>query len=68
MDTTNLRHFDYGVEDDRFIVEWMFGTVYTITDKLEDKKFVVDNIDCDTSPIQLLQMWHERLKDEEDYN
>lgn len=68
MDTTNLRHFNYGVEDDRFIIEWMSGTVYTITDKLKDKKFVVDNIDCDTSPIQLLQMWYERLEDEEDYN
>lgn len=68
MDTTNLRHFDYGVEDDRFIIEWICGTIYTITDKLEDKKFVVDNIDCDTSPIQLLQMWYERLEDEEDYD
>ena len=68
MDTNNLRHFDYGVEDDRFVIEWMFGTVYTITDKLEDKKFVVDNIDCDTTPTQLLQMWYDKLEDEEDYD
>ena len=56
MDTTKLKHFDYGVEDDRFVIEWICGTIYTITDKLEDKKFVVDNIDCDTTPTQLLQM------------
>ena len=68
MDTTNLRHFDYGVEDDRFIIEWMFGTVYTITDKLENKKFVVDNIDSDTTPTDILQMWYDKLEDEEDYN
>lgn len=68
MDTNNLRHFDYGVEDDRFVIEWMFGTVYTITDKLEDRKFVVDNIDSDTTPTDILQMWYEKLEDEEDFD
>jgi hypothetical protein len=46
----------------------MFGTVYTITDKLEDRKFVVDNIDCDTTPVQLLQMLYEKLEDKEDFD
>ena len=66
MELKNLRHFNYGVEDDQFIIEWMFGTVYTITDKLNDKKFVVDNIDCDTTPTDILEMWYDKLEDEED--
>jgi hypothetical protein len=56
MNTNNLRHFYYGVEDDRFIVEYQMGDIYVLTDKQTGEEFILDNIDSDTTPTDILQM------------
>lgn len=68
MDTNNLRHFNYGVEDDRFIVEYQMGDIYVLTDKQTGEEFILDNIDSDTTSTDILQMWYEKLEDEEDFD
>lgn len=68
MDTNNLRRFNYGVEDDRFIVEYQMGDIYVLTDKQTGEEFILDNIDSDTTPTDILQMWYEKLEDEEDFD
>jgi hypothetical protein len=36
-----------------------------VKDKLKGEDYVLDNIDCDTTPSDLLQMLYDQLEDEE---
>ncbi len=58
--------FDYSIEDDRFIIEYNVGGIYTVVDKLKGEEFIMDNVDADTSLKDLLQMLHDHAQDEED--
>ena len=57
------RNFNYGVEDDNFIVKYIEGNSYSIKCKLTNTEYVVDNVDCDTTPNDLLDMIYEQVED-----
>ncbi len=60
-----VRKFNYGIEDDRFYIEYQVGNIYLVRDKLKGEDYILDNIDCDTTPSDLLQIMYEKLEDEE---
>lgn len=60
-----VRKFNYGVEDDRFYIEYQMGNIYLVKDKLKGEDYVLDNIDSDTTPEDLLKMLYDELEDEE---
>ena len=60
-----VRKFNYGIEDDRFYIEYQMGNIYLVKDKLKREDYVLDNIDSDTTPEDLLQMLYDQLEDEE---
>lgn len=60
-----VRKFNYGVEDDRFIITYEINNIYSVVDKLTGDEYVLDNIDCDTTPTDLLQMLYDQLEDKE---
>ena len=59
-----IRKFDYGVEDERFIITYKVDNIYSVVDKLNGTNYILDNVDCDTTPTDLLQM----LYDEDEEN
>lgn len=60
----NLRKFDYGVEDERFIITYEVDNIYSVVDKLNGTNYIIDNVDCDMTPTDLLQMLYDQLEDE----
>ena len=63
MDRSTRRNFNYGVEDDNFIITYIEGNSYSIKCKLTDIEYVIDNVDCDTTPNDLLDMIYEQVED-----
>jgi hypothetical protein len=55
----------YSIEDDRFIIEYCLGGIYSVVDKLTKKEFILDNIDASSSLEDVLQLVYAQLEDEE---
>lgn len=60
-----VRKFNYGIEDDRFYIQYQEQTnTYLVRDKLKESETVLDNVDCDTTPSDLLYMLYEDLEED----
>ena len=60
-----VRKFNYGIEDDRFYIQYQEQTnTYLVRDKLKESETVLDNVDCDTTPSDLLYMLYEDLAED----
>jgi hypothetical protein len=55
----------YSIEDDRFIIEYCLGGIYSVVDKLTKEEFILDNIDASSSLKDVLQLVYAQLEDEE---
>lgn len=60
-----VRKFNYGIEDDRFYIQYQEQTnTYLVRDKIKESETVLDNVDCDTTPSDLLYMLYEDLEED----
>lgn len=60
-----VRKFNYGIEDDRFYIQYQEQTnTYLVKDKIKESETVLDNVDCDTTPSDLLYMLYEDLEED----
>ena len=60
-----VRKFNYGIEDDRFYIQYQEQTnTYLVKDKIKESETILDNVDCDTTPSDLLYMLYEELEED----
>jgi hypothetical protein len=60
-----VRKFNYGIEDDRFYIQYQEQTnTYLVKDKVKESETILDNVDCDTTPSDLLYMLYEDLEED----
>lgn len=60
-----VRKFNYGIEDDRFYIQYQEQTnTYLVKDKIKESETILDNVDCDTTPSDLLYMLYEDLEED----